>query len=271
MATGTLEEAKEDFDDCRSSGPAVWQFGMAAGVSKVGRDGEKDAEICCNKDLQEALPPPDPTSQAVERLKNPNCQPVDRPHLAPGLVVLPARLIRSMAPMVPGPPRPHVNRPPNAKHFPIEPDETNGEGRDNKVKTPDGPLKSYTGCAIFFRPIFVRVNSKTTQPTVAIRARLQRTRRAEAHAKSLRLATPTPSTLRHLHHAPPPRVVRLPVRKDPSRGALTAFSSQASRPRLCRPKPKEIAGAGADADARSSGTPPPSPHSPPSTTRLCHL
>lgn len=62
-----------------------------------------------------------------------------------------------------------------------------------------------------FVPSVVRVDSKTTQPAVAIRARLQRTRRAEANAKSLRLANPTPSPLRHLHHAPPPRVVRLPV------------------------------------------------------------
>ena len=150
--SATLEEAKEDFDDGpvaadRSSGPAVWQFGNGSGRLEGGGDGEKDAEICCNMGPAASTATSRPYLATAERLKNVNCQQhVYRTRLA--------RLIGLMALLVLGPPRPHVNRPPNAKHFPIEPDETTGEGRDNKVKTPDGPPKSYTRCAFFFRPIF---------------------------------------------------------------------------------------------------------------------
>ncbi|KAK0754887.1 hypothetical protein B0T18DRAFT_47920 [Schizothecium vesticola] len=159
----TLEEAKEDFDDGpvaadRSSGPAVWQFGNGSGRLEGGEGRRKRRRDLlqhgtCSKHCHL------PTYLATaERLKNVNCQQhVYRARRARRLFP-PVRLIGLMALLVLGPPRPHVNRPPplppNAKHFPIEPDETTGEGRDNKVKTPDGPPKSYTRCALFFRPIF---------------------------------------------------------------------------------------------------------------------
>lgn len=277
MAAGTLERSKGRLRrwscpglvasdrSLHSSGPrslAVWESGQTS--RRWGGTEKKTQRSAAAWDLQQALPPPDPTSPTAERLKNVNCP----PHVARRLFP-PARLIRLMAPWhawVLGPPRPHVNRPPNAKHFLIEPDETNGEGRDNKVKTPDGPpqVLHQQNAPFSFVPSFVRVNSKTTQPTVAIRARLQRTRRAEAHAKgpeSLRLVTDDPNAITTATSPPCAATHELSdcqsIKMHPG-DALTAFLSLASRPRLCRPKPKEIAGADADADAdaRSSGAPP---------------
>lgn len=163
MAAGTLERSKGRLRrwSCPGSStppaPAVWQFGNRSRRLEGGegrRERRRDAEICCNMRPAASTATSRPYLPLTERLKNVNCPPhVYRARLARRLFP-PARLIRLMAPWVLGPPRPHVNRPPNAKHFPIEPDETNGEGRDNKVKTPDWPPKSYTKkCALFFRPI----------------------------------------------------------------------------------------------------------------------
>lgn len=162
MAAGTLERSKGTLRRWSCPGPlatvppapAVWQFGNRSRRLEGGegrRKGRRDAEICCS------MRPAASTATSRPYLTNcrtsQECQLSTRARLARRLFP-PARLIRLMAPWVLGPPRPYVNRPPNAKHFPIEPDETNGEGRDNKVKTPDGPPKSYTTkCALFFRPI----------------------------------------------------------------------------------------------------------------------
>jgi hypothetical protein len=149
----TLEEAKEDFDDGpvagdRSSGPAVWQFGNGSGRLEGGEERRKRRRDLlqhgtCSKHCH--LPTLPSQLQNVSRMSIVNSTSAER--------ASPADYSRATALWFLGRLDRTSTAPPNAKHFPIEPDETNGEGRDNKVKTPDGPPKSYTRCALFFRPI----------------------------------------------------------------------------------------------------------------------
>jgi hypothetical protein len=178
--------------------PQFGSLGMGADVSKVGRNGEKDAEICCNMGpaASTATSRPFPrncrTSQECQ-LSTARLPSAPRPPTIPALP--PYGSWAASTARQPPPQTPSTS--PSSRTRRTEKDETIKSRHQTGLQSPTQDAR------FSFVPSLVRVDSKTTQPTVAIRARLQRPRRAEAHAKSLRLTAPTLSPLRHLHRTPP--------------------------------------------------------------------